>query len=533
MLLKKPMLARLPGVRSLRQRVGLHVALLIIASLLVSVVTLIGMERLRSDLGVAVRGYEEIRQIYDAGLNLSMARSALRNEPPLLDEALRQLQLAQGKLSQSTFSAGREQSAMSPDWTNSKDRFRCIDAMTGAIRSMRIWIDDPHESEKQSAARGDIARAVEALEQTTVNARIDITDHQLAADAQRRSTLIAVGSFSILLVLAATIVAIKQYRAVMRPLDRLSETVRRFAAGEFSLRAESLGDREFAALATDFNRMAAELDGFYHELQSRVAAQSRELARSQRLASVGFLAAGVSHEINNPLGIITGYAERILRLLDSEQQPSDSELWSQTRRAIVIICEEAFRCKSITSRLLSLARPGGETLARVSLVAVARKIVSNLAGLPEYADRQLILETPDGPSGCFIEAREGDMEQVVLNLTLNALQAVTAPAGQVRIIVRAIEDLHGNNRMELAIRDNGRGIAAENLDRIFEPFYSDSPAGRSGRSASRGSGLGLSITYAIVTEHHGRITAESDGIGKGSRFILTFPAVMEVARGMV
>ena len=532
MFLNRSILRRSLAIRSLRQRVGLHVGLLVISSLLLSIVTLIGMERLRSDLGVAVRGYEEIRQIYDAGLNLSMARSALRTDPPLLEETLRQLQLAQGKLSQSTFAAGRAQSAMSPDWTNPHDRSRCIDAITGAIRSVRIWIDDPHESEKQTAARTDMARAVEALEQTTVNARIDITDHQLAADAQRLSTLIAVGSFSILLVLGATVVAIKQYRAVMRPLDRLGETVRGFAAGEFSVRAESLGDREFAALANDFNRMAAELDGFYRELQSRVAAQSRELARSQRLASVGFLAAGVSHEINNPLGIITGYAERILRLLDGQQHPSDPELWSQTRRAIVIICEEAFRCKSITSRLLSLARPGGETLARVSLVAVTRKIVSNLAGLPDYADRQLILETPDGSSGCFIEAREGDMEQVVLNLALNALQAVTAPAGEVRITVRTVQSLRGENQIELAIRDNGRGIAAENLDRIFEPFYSDSPAGRSGQSSSHGSGLGLSITHAIVTEHRGRITVESDGIDQGSRFILTFPASMEVAKGI-
>jgi signal transduction histidine kinase len=347
---------------------------------------------------------------------------------------------------------------------------------------------------------------------------------------------LAVGACSIVLVAAALLVAIRQYRAVMTPLDRLASSVRSFAGGKLNIRNDAVGDREFVALWRDFNRMAAELESFYAELQTKVAVQSRELARSQRLASVGFLAAGVSHEINNPLGIITGYAERMLRMLDEPMDSSDaSELWSQTRRAMSIICEEAFRCKTITTRLLSMAHPGGELPGRVSLAAVARRVGSTLTGLPEYNGRRLILETPGSLSECFVRARDGEMQQMILNLTLNALQATAAPDGQVRVSVRMVED--GQHPcVELVVCDNGIGMTAETLERVFEPFYSEpgrSELGRSesggGRAGTRGTGLGLSITHAIVTEHQGRIVAESAGPGCGSRFVVTLPAYEEQA----
>ena len=95
----------------------------------------------------------------------------------------------------------------------------------------------------------------------------------------------------------------------MLPLERLRQGVKRVASAEFSGTVEESGGREFAELARDFNRMSGELDSFYRKLEEKVLTKSRELVRSERLASVGFLAAGVTHEINNPLNIITGYAE--------------------------------------------------------------------------------------------------------------------------------------------------------------------------------------------------------------------------------
>src|SRR6185369_10914403 len=114
---------------------------------------------------------------------------------------------------------------------------------------------------------------------------------------------------SAVIIAIAVLIGVSQYRGVMRPLRRFSSGVRSIAGGNFRRRLVIAGDDEFAGLAQDFNRMAAELDGLYRELEDKVATKSKELVRSERLASVGFLAAGVAHEINNPLGIISGYAE--------------------------------------------------------------------------------------------------------------------------------------------------------------------------------------------------------------------------------
>src|SRR5204863_8459420 len=115
--------------------------------------------------------------------------------------------------------------------------------------------------------------------------------------------------------------------------------------------------REFSELAGEFNQMASELDGLYRELEAKVAAKSKELVRSERLASVGFLAAGVAHEINNPLSIISGYAELSLkRLLDSDD--NDPQSIAEAAQGLRIIRDESFRCKEITGKLLSLAKTG-------------------------------------------------------------------------------------------------------------------------------------------------------------------------------
>jgi signal transduction histidine kinase len=283
------------------------------------------------------------------------------------------------------------------------------------------------------------------------------------------------------------------------------------AAGGFAERIEPdpRGAEEFRALAADFNRMAGELDSFTRDLEQKVAAKSRELIRSERLASVGYLAAGVAHEINNPLGIITGYAELAMAKLKRADGSADPAL-AETLR---VICDEAFRCKDITGKLLSLARQGDDGRSRVDLAQVARGVAAAVVGLRQFGGRKLAIQTEEGAALSVI-AVEAEMRQVVMNLVINALEAVDERAGEVVVTVARDGDA-----VELAVLDNGRGMTPQTIERAFEPFYTE----KRGRQHT-GTGLGLSVTHAIIESHGGRLTASCDGEGKGSRFVVRLPA---------
>jgi signal transduction histidine kinase len=239
---------------------------------------------------------------------------------------------------------------------------------------------------------------------------------------------------------------------------------------------------------------------------------------------VGFLAAGVAHEINNPLSIISGYAELagkgLRRVLTGEgngasevDAEAEAEALSSALDAQEIIREEAFRCKEITGRLLSLARGGGDGRQALRLDEVARQVAVLTKGLKNYRDRRVVLEFEKAEL-MRVVANLTEMKQVLLNLTVNALEAVPAEAGEVRIGGRRAGDW-----VEVFVEDNGKGMAPETLEQIFEPFFTQKRG-----AGEPGTGLGLSITHAIVENHGGRIRAESGGPGRGSRFTIRLPA---------
>jgi signal transduction histidine kinase len=340
-----------------------------------------------------------------------------------------------------------------------------------------------------------------------------IRSRQDEASEKLDHAALLIGGLCAAAVVAALLVTASQYRSVMAPLHRLRDGVHSLTAAKFSDRLEpaAAGSREFAELSEDFNRMAAELDGFYRQLEEKVRTKSRELVRSERLASVGFLAAGVAHEINNPLNIITGYAELTLKrlaALDGDPAAADAA------RSLKIIRDEAFRCKETTEKLLSLARGGREGRGQVNLAAVAEEVASMTRGLKNYRDRKVRMNFRDDADAMQVVANASEMKQVLLNLIVNALEAVPSAAGEV-----VIEGRRDGDWVEVSIRDNGRGIRPDSLPHVFEPFFTDKRG-----AGEPGTGLGLSITHAIVEGHGGRIEAESDGPGKGSRFTFRLPA---------
>ena len=304
----------------------------------------------------------------------------------------------------------------------------------------------------------------------------------------------------------------------MRPLERLRQWVRRVGgAGDFPPPIEISGDLEFCELTVDVNQMAKELHDFYRELDQKVEQTSRELVRSQRLASVGFLAAGVAHEINNPLNIMSGYAELTLSRL---ARGFDPEAAANAQRHLEVIREEAFRCKQITAKLLSTARGSGENRETFSLRHLSREVAAMLQGLPLMRDRQLDLKF-DGDDPLEVSANYAELKQVLLNLLMNGLEAVNPPSGRVTLSGRRDKDF-----VELIVTDNRRGMEAATLERIFEPFFTEKRGvGEPGRRAP--DFVSPTPSSKITAEDY---RAELPGVDQGSTFTVRMPAAQREER---
>ena len=477
-----------------------------------------GLAGLRRQLASAVYVYEQLATIEPAEVNLAIAQGKLAGEADLsaagaaLDRVIADL----SRFTQPIESPDEREAAPS---SYSQLKLAAASVLARA-RAVREALDRPGAA----GASSDLARhrteLTGALE--TLHAVVRDCDHlvraaQESAATRIRNTTISIAILAALILAGAVAISAWQYRGVMTPLTRLRRSVQDLAAGDFAARCdENARDREFAELARDFNRMACELDDFYRRLEHKVQQASKELVRSERLASVGFLAAGVAHEINNPLNIISGYAELTLKRLRANGE--DEEAHAEAEQALQLIRDEAFRCKEITGKLLSLSRGGGEGQHRrpFSLAHVAEDVAGMLGALKHYRDRRVELKL-DRAEPLVVVGSADEMKQVILNLAVNALEATPPGVGEVQIDGR-----RRGSWVELCIVDNGRGMPPEVLDRVFEPFFT----ARNGKSAPRepGTGLGLSITHAIVSNHGGQICAESEGIGRGSRFTVRLPS---------
>ncbi len=518
---------------SLRWTMIYQIAAMIVGLLLVSGAALWGLNALHQDFGAALKGYEDLRMVFEVASHVATARALLASSQDNEARAADELQTAADRFRGFLVEKHRRGQLQIGGKISQLEK-QVYGSLTLALARLRIWLQlRPLEvpSAVQVASLEPVYRDLNNLA-GAIN--MDIAQSQHAAHEKRRATIAAVETVSGLIVLGAVVLGLIQYRSVTTPLNRLGRGVRRFATGKFEPRIRPEGYAEFIALAHDLNHMAGELQGLYQELEEKVEVKSRELVRSERLASVGFLAAGVAHEINNPLSIITGHAEMSLKQLEAAEKAESAPLptgdagltatstaLGEAVQTLRIVCEEAFRCKAITEKLLSLSRSRDEGRKPVSLVEVARNVATMVGGLPAYRDRKLsVSATPADQLGRWtVMASEAEMKQVMLNLTINALEAAPPGQGQVNIQVS-----RNNGWVELSVADNGRGMSAETLERVFEPFFTAKRG-----SGAPGTGLGLSISHAIVTNHGGRMSAYSQGVGMGSKFTVQLPAAEEEA----
>ena len=301
------------------------------------------------------------------------------------------------------------------------------------------------------------------------------------------------------------------YKWFADPLHTLVHGSRKVAAGNFEHRIEIRTRDEIGELADAMNAMTDRFREIRDDLDRQVQERTNQVVRSEQLASVGFLAAGVSHEINNPLASIALCSEslegRLQDLLDGADVARAEDV-QVARNYLQMIQREAFRCKQITEKLLDFARRGDSQRHATDLRELAEGVIDMVQHLGQYQDKRL--ELIPGPPA-IAEVNSQEIKQVVLNLITNGLESLDA-GGAVRVSVE-----RDAQAARITIEDDGCGMSDEVRKHLFEPFFTR-------RRSGQGTGLGLSITHRIVEEHRGRIDATSDGPGRGSRFVVTLPA---------
>jgi len=331
--------------------------------------------------------------------------------------------------------------------------------------------------------------------------------HELAHEVRGRYRTLIVTTWTAAsaagLMLAA--IGVLTYRWVFRPLRLLGHGSRRVAAGDFDYRIHLDTRDEMAELADALNDMTERFREIRDDLDRQVQTRTREVIRSEQLASVGFLAAGVAHEINNPLASIAMCAESLEGRIDAmAAAESDAQV---ARRYLSLIQSEAFRCKGITEKLLDFSRLGEVKRQATALAALASDVADMLRHVGRFAGRTIEIE--EGQD-VLVMVNPQEIKQVVLNLLVNALDSIEEN-GKVRVAAR-----RSGGEGVLIFTDDGCGMTSEVLDHLFEPFFTR-------RKSGQGTGLGLSIVQRIVTDHGGRIEATSTGLGQGSTFRVTLP----------
>jgi two-component system NtrC family sensor kinase len=343
----------------------------------------------------------------------------------------------------------------------------------------------------------------------------------------KRATL-AVSGLAMVALTAITVLFLR--RKVVVPVSRLADVTRRIAtSGDLRYEAPVVSPDEIGMLATSFNEMSrslskiraerlALLDSLEQQVEERTAelkqAQDR-LIQSEKLSSLGRLAASVAHEINNPLSGILTYAKLMIRTLE-EPAVTDSARAASLKQ-LRLVQRETERCSAIVRSLLDFARERPLTLADVGVNAIlddALALVTNQAKLQNIA-----LERDFGSSRP-VHADFGQLRQAFVNIIINACDAM-AQGGTLRITTRDEARAGKAGQVVIEVTDTGIGIAPEHLAKVVDPFFT---------TKEKGTGLGLSVVYGIVERHGGQLQIKS-AVGTGTTVRIRLPQAATSRQG--
>ncbi|MDT7543381.1 MAG: two-component system, NtrC family, sensor kinase [Acidobacteriota bacterium] len=297
-------------------------------------------------------------------------------------------------------------------------------------------------------------------------------------------------------------------RIITRPVRRLTEAAVEVAGGHYGATVEVESNDEVGLLAASFNEMSRKMADDIERLR----AMSDQLLRTEKLAAAGTLAAGVAHEVNNPLASISS----LVQILQARvPEDADDKQFAETREMLRLISQQIARITQVLRDMMDFARQRTPTRAPLDINRALEASI-RLASFDKDFKR-LSITTDFDPHVPRVSADADQLQQVFLNLLLNARDAMPE-GGELKVSTR-----HDARAAEIIceIADTGTGIAPEHLAHVFDPFYTTKPAGR-------GTGLGLAVCYGIITAHVGRIELASND-SRGTRVIVALPMQEDVS----
>ncbi len=523
---------------SLKQKVGVYLALALALSM--SMFTTLVVRHQRDELLDAAKDHlGQVSEIVTRSTRYAM----LQNQPDyvsrIIQDIARQEKVVRVRVVAKDGRIIQSSSAQEVGQTIDRNADGCINCHLGekpldrAEKSERAWIYTDASGRRllgsMEVIRNDATcasaschyhpKAQSVLGVLEIAYSLDDIDQTLRIN----STAMAIFSLNFIIV-SALLVSLLVSRLVYRPLADLEDGAQRLAAGDLKQAIPVRSGDEFGHVAASFNTMMVALQKSQEELQNwtrtleqRVEERTRKLqaaeaetARSEKLASVGLLAAGIAHELNNPLtGVLT--FSHLLR----QKMPEGS----QDAEDLDLVIRETKRCASIIRRLLDFARekPPEKKFADVNqIIATAERILERPASL---AGVDLVMELDPTLPPVWVDADL--IEQVILNMLVNAQHAISGE-GRITVHSRSLVEpkspgpgMAAVPMIEIAISDDGCGIPPQNLPRIFDPFFTSKEVGK-------GTGLGLSVSHGIVAAHGGSIEVESE-VGRGTTFRVFLP----------
>jgi len=334
----------------------------------------------------------------------------------------------------------------------------------------------------------------------------EITNKLAGSERQKISSFLTLTQRNLLmaLVLLCTLGPLLVYRTatyIVAPIKRLDDITRKITEGDMEQRAPIKEHDETYSLALSFNKMLDHLQLTQKSLEKSMELlreKQVQLVESEKLASLGTLASGVAHELNNPLNNIYLATQTLFNEIDLEKSPEI------VQESVKDIFSQTLRVKRIVGDLLEFARAKGPELQKVDIVNIINKVLKQMTATGEIADVKYNIAANEDIE---ILADGLLLEQAFINLFSNAIDAMNGK-GSLNIAIDKME-----TTVNIRISDTGKGVPPENMLKVFDPFFT---------TKEKGTGLGLAIVYSIIKKHNGEIDVKSIP-GKGTTFTITLP----------